>query len=205
VVRDPHVATVERYLARVRDGLRGLSEREIEDILRELRSHVDERLEAPGASLEEVLRALGEPAKLASLYRADQMMERAVCSHSPIEIFHSLYLMGRRMPSSYVMVILAGLGYAWGFVLIGLSIDKLLAPHDVGLSYVPGHWASFQIMVDGRGPTGSRELLGWWFVPVALAVGVAFLLGTNQVGLWWIRRWRGERTPNQARKIRRQA
>src|SRR5262249_52239345 len=188
---------VERYLSRVRVGRRGLPKREIEDILRELRSHVDERLKAPGASAEDVLRALGEPAALASQYRADNVMERAVCSRSPIEIFHSLYLMARRGPASLAVVLLAGLGYAWGFVLIGVSIDKLLAPRDVGLSYIPGRWTSLHFTVDGHGPAGSRDLHGWWFVPSVLAVGVALLLATNQVGLWWIRRSRTEGFSNE--------
>jgi uncharacterized membrane protein len=177
VARDSEVATIERYLARVRAGLLGLSEPEIEDILRELRSHVDERLDAPGANAEEVLRALGEPATLASQYRADKVIERAVCGHSPIEIFHSLYLMAGRKPSSYAIVILAGLGYAGGFVLIGLALDKLLAPRDIGLP-------------------------GWWFVPSALAAGVGLLVATNRVGVWWIKRWRGGHPPNEAGKMR---
>ena len=197
MIRDPGIATVERYLSRVRVGLRGLPEREIEDILRELRSHVDERLKAPGASAEEVLRALGEPAALASQYRADNVMERAVCSSSPIEIFHSLYLLARRGPASFGVVLLAGLVYALGFVLMGVSIDKLLAPRDVGLFYIPGRWTPLHFIVDGHGPAGTRDLLGWWFVPSVLAVGVALLLLTNQVGLWWIRRSRTERFSNQ--------
>ena len=190
--REPDRAdlAVERYLARVRAELRGLSGRERDDIVRELRSHVAERLEAPGAGVDEVLRGLGEPAALARRYRADDAPGRAAGGRSPLEVFLGLYRLRRRSVASFAAAVLAGLGYAWGFVLLGAAGEKVLTPVDVGLWYAPDRWLPLQVVVDGRGPAGSRELLGWWFVPAAALTGAALLVATNAAGRWWLRRAR---------------
>lgn len=192
---------VESYLSRMRVALRGMPEREIEDVLLELRGHIGERLEAPGADAEGVLRALGEPSTLARQYRAENVMERAECSSSPIEVFHSLYLLRRRSVAAFAVAVVAGLGYAWALALGAGSLEKLLAPGDVGLWHVPGRWVSYVITIDGRGPAGSRELLGWWFVPVGLLTGAVLLMATNRFGLWWIRRSRVLASPAAGRPL----
>jgi hypothetical protein len=183
-------AEVESYLSRIRVGLRGLPEREIEGILLELRGHIGERLELPGSSVDGVLQALGEPSTIVRQYRVENVLERAECGQSPITVLYSLYLLRRRGVAAFAVALVAGLGFAWALLLCAASVEKLLTPKDVGLWLVPGRWMPFLITVDGRGPDGSKELLGWWFVPVGLAAGVLLLLATNRFGLWWIRRSR---------------
>jgi hypothetical protein len=84
----------------------------------------------------------------------------------------------------------AAFGYAWALALGAASIEKLLSPHDVGLWYRPGALSIPRIMIDGPGPAGTRELLGWWFVPLGMAAGAILFLLTRQLGLWRIRRFR---------------
>ena len=66
---------VERYLERVREGLRGMPRDDVEDIVRELRAHVEERSEA-GGDRESALRSLGDPAELARQYRNERVAQR---------------------------------------------------------------------------------------------------------------------------------
>ena len=70
------------------------------------------------------------------------------------------------------------------------AIEKILSPHDVGLWWRPGSFGLPRLTVDGPGPPGTRELLGWWIVPAGLAACVVLLFATKQFARWWIRRSR---------------
>ncbi|MGH7499209.1 MAG: HAAS signaling domain-containing protein [Gemmatimonadales bacterium] len=183
---------VDRYLERVRAFLRGMPGPEIDDIVLELRSHIAERSGQEGG-IEGALRSLGDPLELARQYRTEQVTARAECSRSPIVILHSLLLLRRRSVAGWVALALAAFGYAWAIVLGGAAIEKLLSPRDVGLWHQPGRASLPRLMVDGPGPPGTREMLGWWFVPLGIAACIALLYVTRQFALWWIRRNRTEK------------
>jgi hypothetical protein len=190
-----HPATdppVERYLDRVRTSLRGLPGPEVEEIVLELRGHITERSESKG-DLEAALRSLGDPEELARQYRVDSVAAQAQCSGSPIVILHSLMLLRRRSLAGWVALVLAAFGYAWGIALGGAAIEKILSPRDVGLWLRPGALALPRITVDGPGPPGTREVLGWWFLPLGLAACAVLLFLTRRFALWWIQRRRAAR------------
>jgi hypothetical protein len=180
---------IDRYLDRVRASLKGVPPAQVEEILLELRGHVTERSEADGDSAA-ALRSLGDPEDLARQYRADAVAARAECTWSPIAILHSLTLLRRGSAAGWAVLALTALGYAWAFALAGAAIEKLLSPRDVGLWSAPGGGSWPRLMVDGPGPPGARELLGWWIVPLALAGGALLLYTSRRFGLWWIRRAR---------------
>jgi hypothetical protein len=163
---------------------------EIDEITLELRGHIAERT-SPGGDTDAVLRSLGEPEELARQYRTDKVAERAECTGSPIMILHSLHLLRRRRPSGWAALFLAGMGYAWALVLVSAAIEKVLSPHDVGLWLGTG--TQPRITVDGPGPAGTHELLGWWFVPLGLLAGAGLFFLTRHFALWWIRRSRPTR------------
>jgi hypothetical protein len=183
---------VERYLHRVRASLHGMPEAEIDEIVLELRGHIAERLDA-GDDAGAALRSLGDPAALAREYRTDRVTTHAECTASPIAVLHSLLLLRRGSFTGWLVLALAAFGYAWAFALGGAAIEKILSPHDVGLWYRPGAPAMPRLMIDGPGPAGTRELLGWWFVPLGLGAGAILFLLTRQLGLWRIRRFRETR------------
>ncbi len=179
---------VERYLDQVRASLRGMPQAELDEILLELRGHIAERSGLEG-DIEAALRSLGSPTELAREYRTDSVAARAECGWSPIAVLHSLLLLRRGRFTGFAVLALTALGYAWALALGAAAFEKILSPQDVGLWYGPG-LASLRVTIDGPGPAGARELLGWWFVPFGLAACVILLLLTRQFGLWWIRRLR---------------
>ena len=183
---------VDRFLDRVRASLRGMPASEVEEIVLELRGHISERSESPGG-IDAALASLGDPADLAREYRTERVAIRGECSSSPITILHSLHLLGRRSVAGWLALLLAALGYAWAFALGGAAIEKLISPRDVGLWYRPGVGSLPRITVDGPGPAGAHELLGWWFVPVAAAACAILFLLTRRFAQWWIRRSRTAR------------
>jgi hypothetical protein len=180
---------VERYLDRVRASLHGMPVADIDEIVLELRGHIAER-SGPGDDAGAALRTLGDPAALAAEYRTDRVTRQAECTASPIAVLHSLLLLRRGSFTGWLLLALAAFGYAWALALGAASIEKILSPHDVGLWYRPGVPSMPRIMIDGPGPAGTRELLGWWFVPLGLAAGAILFLLTRQLALWRIRRFR---------------
>ena len=180
---------VERYLDRVRGALRGMPASEIDDICLELRGHIAER-SAPDGDVEGVLRSLGDPEGLARQYRSDRVAAKAECSGSPIVILHSLTLIRRRTFGGWAALFLAAFGYAWALTVGAAAIEKIFSPRDVGLWWRPGSWASLRLNVDGPGPPGTREILGWWIVPAGLIACVILLFATSRFARWWIRRSR---------------
>ena len=180
---------VERYLDRVRASLRGLPPADIDDIVLELHGHIAER-SGPDGDPESAIRSLGDPVELAHQYRAESVGARAECSRSPIVMLYGLLLLRRGSVAGWAVLALAAFGYAWAIALGAAAIEKLISPHDVGLWLRPGALSLPRVTVDGPGPLGYREVLGWWFVPLGLAACAALLFLTRRFGLWWIRRSR---------------
>jgi len=183
-------ARIQSYLARVRVALRGLPEGEIDDILRELRSHVDELADKDGSGVEAALESLGDPLALAQTYRSENQMVRAQCSGSPLIILEGL----RHASSGTFERVTATALYVLGYFAMGTlwagALEKLLAPSRGGLWYTPGDFWSLTLAVGGNPPAGARELLGWWIVPIALLAGWGVKYVSDRIAQWWIGRYR---------------
>lgn len=180
----------ESYLARVRVALRGLPEREIDEILRELRSHVNELAGREGSGVEAALQSLGDPLDLAQTYRSENQMVRAECSGSPLVILQGLRHATRGTAGRVTATALYVLGYFGMGTLWAGALEKLLAPSRGGLWYIPGDFWSITLVVGGEPPAGARELLGWWLVPIALLAGWVVKYISDCIAQWWIRRYR---------------
>jgi hypothetical protein len=183
-------ARIQGYLARVRVALRGLPEREIDDILRELRSHVDELAEREGSGVEAALGTLGDPLELAQTYRSENQMVRAQCSGSPLVILEGLRHASSGTLGRVTVTALYVLGYFGMGTLWAGALEKLLAPSRGGLWYTPGDVWSITLAVGGNPPVGARELLGWWIVPIALLAGWGVKYVSDRIAQWWIGRYR---------------
>lgn len=181
---------IESYIARVRVALRGLPDREIDDILRELRSHVDELTGKEGTGVEAALQSLGDPLDLAQTYRSENQMVLAQCSGSPLIILQGLRHASRDTLGRVTATALYVLGYFSMGTLWAGALEKLLAPSRGGLWYTPGDFWSITLVVGGNPPAGARELLGWWVVPIALLAGVGVKYASDRIAQWWIGRYR---------------
>jgi hypothetical protein len=188
---------IDRYLAQVRVALRGLPEREIDDILRELRSHVNELAGQEGSGLEAALQSLGDPLDLAHTYRAENQMVRAQCSGSPLIILQGMRHASRGTLGRVTTNTLYVLGYFSMGTLWAAALEKLLAPSRGGLWYTPGDFWSTTLVVGGNPPLGAHELLGWWVVPITLLAGWGVKYLSDRIAQWWIGRYRRSNTSRE--------
>ena len=181
---------IDSYLARVRTALCGLPEGEIEDILRELRSHAVELSGKDGQGIDQALESLGDPVALAKTYRAENQLVQAECSGSPLVILQGLrHAAGNRL-GRVAATALYLFGYIHLFILWAAAAEKLITPSRAGLWYVPGDIWSLTLVVFDYPPPGARELLGWWIVPIALLAGWGVKVLTDRLAQWWIARYR---------------
>src|SRR5262249_42161842 len=143
---------IERYLTRGRVALRGLPEREIEDILRELYSHTIELADRERGSVESALQSPGGPADPAAPDRSENQMARAECGGSPLVILQGLRHASRSRLGRVAATALYAFAYINVLTLWAAAIDKLFAPLRVGLWYVPGKISSLVLITSGGAP-----------------------------------------------------
>jgi len=189
---------IDRYLRRVRTGLRGLPDAEVIDILNELRAHIVERLDlaegARDAAIDSVLQSFGRPEYIAALYFSENLGLRAESSRTPWTILRSLFYWSTLSVKGFIIFTVCLIGYSFGVCFFLAALIKPINPHGVGLWY-RNDPANFSLHVGGFfGPPGSeRELLGWWLVPVGCSLGGGTILLTTQFALWGLRRLRRAR------------
>lgn len=184
----PPQGQVDTYLAALRKQLVGLSAEDVEEILRELRGHIAERVkegdpERNSASVERVLRQLGPAEQIGSLYRAEALVATARAGFSPALIVRATIRLATKTGLGFVACLTGFVGYALGVALIVCAILKPFLPDYIGL------WIGPDGMVLGAEmprPHG-HELLGWWMIPYGLGVGAAFIIGTTVFLRWMLR------------------
>jgi hypothetical protein len=228
------VAAVEEYLSRLGKAFEHVTPAEREDIVAEVRSHVIERIEGePGADdnvVDDVLRAVGDPAELARQHRTEAMLRRAEKSRSPWVLLRSTLRWATTGGAGMVAVFVTLLGYGCAAVCYLSALLKPLFPARIGLWLQPGHtltlgywdgrWSASEVygisvrppsafVLGTLGPTEGpiRELLGPWLLPVGLLSGALLAVATTLVVRGFIRafgprKWSGRpRLPLAAARL----
>jgi len=188
---------MDAYLDRLRARLGGLNEAEVREILTELRSHIVERASVGGAmtaaAVDAALIRLGSPEALAAEYVTGEVLARAEVTRSPWHVLDSLFRWGSLSVSGSLVLLASIVGYCLGAAFLLCAALKPLHPHAAGLWLVPddaGDSAlSLRMGFEGA-PAGSRDLLGFWIVPVGLVVGSLMVMLTTRFALWCARRYR---------------
>jgi len=164
------------YISRIQKVTKALPEKDQNEILMELNSHIYEDLQQHGGgneveSLLNVLEKLGRPEEILQPLVADKKMEQATRTFNPVHVIKALVYNVTNGISYFIFLILYVL--LLGFViLIGA---KFIYPDHVGLFYNPGHVFIYGV---SSADYHQFEVLGNWFVPVTmlLTVVVYFIL-----------------------------
>jgi hypothetical protein len=189
--------TIEAYLSRLRQRLRGLNDEDAREIIQELRSHIMDKSAADGpistASVDAALTGLGDPEELASQYTTDNLLARAEVSRSPLRILKSLFHWASLSIAGFFVLLGSFLGYFFGVVLMLVAALKLIHPHTAGLWIVPNSNDDFELSFRlgfGSVPGAGRDLLGWWIVPIGWIAGGALVMLTTYIAIWFVRQYR---------------
>jgi uncharacterized membrane protein len=190
---------INKYLQDLGAALRTLPSVQARDIVAELRSHIVDKVAASGnmtaAVVDSVLADLGRPEDLASLYLTDDLQVRALASRSPLLILGSLFRWASLSLAGFLVLVSSLLGYFVALALVACALLKPIHPLTAGLWRIPDEADSYSISLRlgfGSVPPGSKDLLGWWIVPIGLLFGFGLFFLTARFGLWSIRRLRRE-------------
>jgi hypothetical protein len=163
------------YFKRASKYVNVLSPEDRSDILMELNSHIYEATHHASAgngidTLVDVLQNLGDPAEILKPEVAFRKARQAGRSFNPKHIFQALRL--NLYNGGMYVVITAFYLFTVAFGL--LIIFKLIAPENTGLFLKDGHWFAFGYT--SKNTSGLSELLGYWFIPMNVAISMLFYL-----------------------------
>ena len=168
----------EDYVKRINLTTKSLSKEGQNEILMELNSHIYEGLQQNKNQNEidrllDVLEKLGAPEETLRLLIADKKMEQATRTFNPLHMFRALALnLGNGI--SYVIFFILYL-MLFGFVF--LIFSEIFDPQSTGLFFEGNNFQALgKISPDYLKGSGTREILGSWFIPAMLFAIVIFYL-----------------------------
>lgn len=159
-------AVFAAYFAKVDRALAALPRAEAEEVKAELEAHALDAFADAGADA--ALAQLGEPTDFLPALVADRLRARAGRTFSPADIANAMLRSSASGIVGLIASTLVGLGYALAALCIALGVLKLFAPHGTGIYRLDtgGTFIGSDPNVQGV------DLLGMWFSPLAIAVGV---------------------------------
>lgn len=116
---------VEEYLAELRGHLKGLSSLEVDDIVREIRSHLEEGL-AQSKNVSQTIQDLGDPATLAGAITVHQKFPAETAK--PLGVLRWALTVYAWISVSTIPLFVFGLLYFFGFALVIGSIASIIFP-----------------------------------------------------------------------------
>ena len=162
----------------------------LEDEGRELRSdlerHVMESIGAqtatgnPAQQLKVALERLGRPIDYLHPMLGERYISRATRTYNPVAVgkglFHTILAGGGRLLAASLFC----LGYLFIAVFAVIALSKPFWADNVGLFRAPDGTIAAGIVAE---TAGHQEVLGWWSIPIALALAMlTYLLLTKGLG-----------------------
>lgn len=176
-------AAFAAYFAKVDRALAPLPRAEAEEVKAELEAHTLDALADVGVDAS--LAQLGNPSEFLPVLVADRLRARAGRTFSPADVANAML----RSSASGIVGLLAstlvGLGYAIAAICIALGVLKVFAPQGTGVYRLD----TGQVFIGSDADVQGVDLLGVWFSPLAIAVGLClYVLLTWTFGRATVRR-----------------
>ena len=164
------------------------------DALRELESHIRERIDQAEpqpneqAALERVLAKLGPPLRVAQAYSAEMTIEEAVTTGKITPTARALWHLATTSLLGFFPALGLLIGYIVGVAFLAMAALKPIFPNNVGLMVLDGVPRGFGIFEPL--PAGAEVWGGYWIIPVLTALGLAALVVTHRGASKYLGWWR---------------
>ncbi|MEL7128084.1 MAG: DUF1700 domain-containing protein [Pseudomonadota bacterium] len=173
---------IESYTNDLAKALAPVATTDRDEIIREIRAHLEQR--ADEGRLTEALEGLGSPQACARAFRQELALQDAFDDGSPVRTFRALLANAARNVIASVGLFVTGL---FMLIAIGLAFTafvEIVSPQTTGLWVNAEHsLILFGTLDEGRGD-GFTEILGFWYVPLALlAAVILFVVGQKSARL----------------------
>ena len=169
----------------------------VRDAVREIESHVRERVAAADGSpnereaLERILGELGPPLRVAQAYSAERIIDEAVTTRRFVPIVRAVWHLAASTVRGFVVAFALLNGYLAGLGFLLVAALKPIFPRNVGVlmrnGWPVGLGAHFGI-ADGDVVRG-----GYWIIPVCIVLGLAILVLTHRGATGYLSWWRKQR------------
>jgi uncharacterized membrane protein len=180
---------IESYFAALETQLSDMSQSKREEVMRELRSHVFDRLEQIAVPTNDdfrtVLKAMGTPEEIGRQYRVELLLKKSAWKISPWSMLRTLFRWTLTGIQGYLVFVMAMVGYTVAASFYITALLKPLFPHNVGV-FVSGEGVDLTHFPD---PPMGTEVLGPYYIPVAVFVGYLLTLITTLSIRFVIRRF----------------
>lgn len=169
---------IDIYLSLLSVSLGSISATQREEILREISAHIRDCSEESGVSTREILTRLGLPQNLAASYLDGAFIQQASRSFSPVLLLRATLRLGTKGAFGILVGVCGFVGYVMGGSLLLTAIAKCLFPVHTGLWLIGNQMVSSGTLFPiPQSP--AREVLGWWYLPIALIAGSLTLVLTT--------------------------
>ena len=164
-------AAMAGYFAKVDRALAPLPRTEADEVKAELEAHALDAL-ADASDVNAALAQLGDPDEFLDDLVADRMRARAGRTFRPGDVVAALARSAGSGIAGLALSTLVGIGYAIAAIAIVLGMLKLFAPRGVGVFRLE----TGELFIGHDEAVRGVDLLGFWFSPLAIAVGVCLYL-----------------------------
>ena len=173
------------YLQQVNDLCGLLDKRQKTDILMELKTHLLEsyiQLDSGDevSRITAAINKLGQPAEFIPLWVEERLLDGVQPGSSTRNLVHLLKINAVKGMGQFLFSMMLGLGYLLSFYFLSMSILKFFFPVEIGLYLSPTGIPLLGYVV----AEDFTELLGYWLIPLGLAIGIFLPMLLNQ----WLRR-----------------
>lgn len=175
---------IDAYVKGLERALRSLGEKDRADITAEIRAHLEHR--AGESRLDEALMALGSPETCARGFVEELKLEAAYIDAGPAKTLGALLALATRRVSAAAGLFVSGFFFLLAIGFAATGVMEMTAPGVTGLWSNPAEG----IFVFGsviNPPSGTSELLGGWFIPVATALALLSAVIGQGLGRFFIR------------------
>jgi uncharacterized membrane protein len=159
------------------------------EFARELRAHVFDRLHQIAVPTESdcsaVLAALGTPEEIVRQYRLERIMNRSAWRISPLSVLRTLLRWTLTGVQGYIVFVVALIGYVLSASFYITALLKPFFPHNVGV-FISREGLN---LTRFPAPPPGTEVLGVYYIPVAVVLGYLFTFGTTLLIRFVMRRF----------------
>jgi uncharacterized membrane protein len=166
------------------------------DAVREIESHLRERIAATDASpnerdvLERILLELGPPLRVAQAYSAEHTIEEAVTTGHLVPTLRAMWHLAATTVTGFVSLLGLFMAYVGGVACLVVAAIKPIFPDNVGFWYVHG----IPIAIGARFPAPPPGVFGggYWIIPILTVWGMTILVlaqrSARRYLTWWSER-----------------
>ncbi|MGB5163185.1 MAG: hypothetical protein WBP10_10645 [Thermoanaerobaculia bacterium] len=191
-------ARVRGYLFVLGQSLKSFLPRAVViDAVQELESHIRERIDEAEAepdertALEQVLKEIGMPQRVAQAYSAEITIEEAITTGRVAPTVRAFWNLATTSLLGFFPALGLLLGYLLGFASLLTALMKPIFPNNAGMMVVDGVPRGFGVFSDI--PPGAEMAGGYWIIPILIALGLAILIITQRFATAFLVWWRARR------------